>query len=215
MSLFCALGISTQNALAQTLAPSAPALNPSASLNQQNATPLNHTSQLIPSANSGKPINPANPSAFTVNHWYYKGFMYAKDRDYKNAFVWMFKAANTGFAPAQQNVGLSYLHALGVEKDFNKAFIWFERAADQGLKNAQTNLGALYYNGDGTQENLDKAGYYWLKAAKQNDEHAQYNFASLSFETHQYDQAVYWMSLAEHNGHPDAAAALKAMQKFL
>jgi TPR repeat protein len=41
---------------------------------------------------------------------------------------------------AQNNIGLSYLHGLGVSKDKNKAFEWFEKAAKQGLSYAQSEL---------------------------------------------------------------------------
>jgi hypothetical protein len=43
----------------------------------------------------------------------------------KDAFVWMMRAAKAGHSSAQNNIGLSYLHGLGVIKDKNKAFEWF------------------------------------------------------------------------------------------
>jgi TPR repeat protein len=46
----------------------------------------------------------------------------------------MMRAAEAGHAAAQNNIGLSYLHGLGVEQDDKKAFKWFEKSAKQGLQ---------------------------------------------------------------------------------
>ncbi|WP_201341870.1 SEL1-like repeat protein [Abyssogena phaseoliformis symbiont] len=48
----------------------------------------------------------------------------------------MLRAAQANHAAAQNNIGLSYLHGLGVKKDNTRAFVWFKRSAKQGLSYA-------------------------------------------------------------------------------
>ncbi len=53
---------------------------------------------------------------------------------------WYRKAAEQGFADAQYNLGLAYLHGQGVKKDDQEAADWFRKAAEQGQSRAQTHL---------------------------------------------------------------------------
>jgi hypothetical protein len=105
------------------------------------------------------------PPAFAdsrANSWYRTGYHYSQAGYNKNAFVWMMHAAKAGHSPAQNNIGLSYLHGLGVSKDEKKAFEWFEKAAKQGLSYAQSELAMLYYQ----QGKKNQAQQWWLTAAK-------------------------------------------------
>ncbi len=145
------------------------------------------------------------------NRWYQIGYNYSLQGRNEDAFNWMLRAAQINHATAQNNIGLSYLHGLGVEKDNVKAFIWFKRSAEQGLSYAQSELAMLYYQGKGVKENIQKAYDWWLIAAKQENEYAQFNLASLLLEKNKVKQAYYWFNQAVKNSHPDAQGALKKL----
>ena len=53
------------------------------------------------------------------------------------------KAADQGFAEAENNLGVLYANGEGVKKDLKQAKKWFEKAAAQGHPAAQRNLERL------------------------------------------------------------------------
>src|SRR5207245_5237079 len=61
-------------------------------------------------------------------------------QDSEKASFWLLESAETGFAPAQYNVGCYWRDASNREK----AFEWFMRAAKQNFGPAQSNLGIMY-----------------------------------------------------------------------
>ncbi|KAA0449303.1 MAG: sel1 repeat family protein [Candidatus Thioglobus sp.] len=142
--------------------------------------------------------------------WYRTGFDYSQKGNNDKAFSYMLRAADSGHAAAQNNIGLSYLHGLGVEKDENKAFIWFEKAAKKGLKYAQNELGMLYQR----QGNDIKAQRWWSIAANADDEYAQFNLASLFLQQKKIKKAYYWFKQANENQHPQAQMALNELKKM-
>lgn len=142
--------------------------------------------------------------------WYQIGYDYSQQGRNDEAFHYMLKAANMGHSAAQNNIGLSYLHGLGVKKDKKRAFFYFQKAANQGLLYAQSELAMLYYQ----KGNMQKAQDLWLLAAQQNDEYAQFNLASLFLEKNNQKQAYYWFKRASNNHHPDANAALREWEKI-
>ena len=70
-------------------------------------------------------------------------------KDNAKAEKWCRKAAERGFAEAQNNLGLMYVLGRGVTQDDVEAVKWFRRAADQGYAAAQYNLDALRRQGRG------------------------------------------------------------------
>jgi TPR repeat protein len=145
--------------------------------------------------------------------WYQIGYDYSQRGRNTDAFKWMLKAADAGHAAAQNNIGLSYLHALGVTKNEKIAFSWFDKAAKQGLPYAQSELAMLYYEGRGVEKDTQKAYDWWLSAAKQEDEYAQFNLASLFLDQGDIKQAYYWFNRASNNNHPEAKVALEKLRE--
>jgi len=61
--------------------------------------------------------------------------------DYNIALEWYLKAAEQGYAMAQNSVGVMYHLGEGVvEEDVQKAVLWYSKAAAQGNMVAQQNL---------------------------------------------------------------------------
>jgi TPR repeat protein len=58
-------------------------------------------------------------------------------------------AAQSGFAPAQNALGLMYQYGSGVPIDYGKAVHYFQLAANAGYPDAESNLGIMYYYGLG------------------------------------------------------------------
>ena len=103
-------------------------------------------------------------------------------RDPKKAAEWYRKAAEQGYADAQNNLGLLYAGGTGVVKDEAKAAEWYRKAAEQGNAAAQNNLGLLYVDGRGVAKDEAKAVEWYRKAAKQGHEAAQYNLSLIEWQ---------------------------------
>ena len=60
-------------------------------------------------------------------------------QDYAEALKWYRKAADQGFAKAQNNLGIMYDRGQGVLQDYVQAHMWFNLAAAQGNERALEN----------------------------------------------------------------------------
>jgi TPR repeat protein len=103
---------------------------------------------------------------------------YVKE-SYAEAAEWWRKAADQGFAAAQNNLALLYEDGEGVPKDASLAAEWYRKAADQGDAAAQYNLALLYANGNGVPKDASVAAEWYLKASDQGDIRAQNNLGVL------------------------------------
>jgi TPR repeat protein len=66
-------------------------------------------------------------------------------QDYVQAVEWYQKAAEHGFAEAENNLAVSYLHGWGVSQDLSQHIKLLSMAADKGEVSAQHNLGEAYF----------------------------------------------------------------------
>ncbi|MBP9876956.1 MAG: sel1 repeat family protein, partial [Alphaproteobacteria bacterium] len=76
-------------------------------------------------------------------------------------------AADQGYAPAQDNLGIMYYYGKGnLPKDLIKAVRLYKLAADQGYAPAQFNLAEMYYYGKGNlpKDPIEAARLYKLAA---------------------------------------------------
>jgi TPR repeat protein len=89
--------------------------------------------------------------------------------DYSQAAEWFQKAADRGYAPAQENLAWMYFTGTGAPLDYSKAAHWVEMAADKGYARAQLDLGYLYEQGKGVPLNYVTA-YMWYKVAEPRGE---------------------------------------------
>lgn len=126
-----------------------------------------------------QPFNPAMPTA--MNERSEAAMSLAKiylvgigtGRDLAQARAWYAKAADIGYLPAANTLGLAYLS--GSERNVAKGLAYLKSAADAGYVPAQVSLGKLYYTGDdGVARDLRLAGAYFVAAAKAGDAEAMY-----------------------------------------
>ena len=64
-------------------------------------------------------------------------------QNYKEAFNWWIKAADSGNADAQHNLGYMYENGFSVEKNIDQAVSWYKKGAnkDDKCKQALKRLG--------------------------------------------------------------------------
>ena len=108
---------------------------------------------------------------------YQLGNAYRRGSNYSSAFVQYRKAADQGYAPAKDSLGVMYANGYGVPRDYAKAAKWYCEAADQGYASAQLSLGLLYDKGHGVPQNYGEALKWLRKAAEQGDGGAQFFLA--------------------------------------
>jgi TPR repeat protein len=85
--------------------------------------------------------------------------------DYNQAAEWFQKAAKNNFDYAKNNLGIMYMHGLGVAQDYKKAFELFMEATERQNVIAMSNVANCYYNGKGVEKDYSKAAEYHSKAA--------------------------------------------------
>lgn len=72
------------------------------------------------------------------------------------------KAADQGYAAAQNKLGHMYEYGRGVPRNYAEALKWFRKAADQDFPEAQYNLGVMYCGFvNGAPKDLVEA-YKWI-----------------------------------------------------
>ena len=95
------------------------------------------------------------------------GRAFDKNADYSSALIQYRQAAEQGYAPAQNAIGVAYNLGDGVLKDEAQAAIWFRKAAEQGNAPAQSNLAVAYEFGRGVAQDILQAAAWHRKAAEQ------------------------------------------------
>jgi TPR repeat protein len=104
---------------------------------------------------------------------YQLGRAYDKSGDYQQALAWYRKAAEQGYAAAENNLGNMYNEGHGVPKDDAQGVSWIRKAAERGFAVAQNNLGYSYLEGGGVAKDAVQAATWYRKAAEQGFAMAQ------------------------------------------
>jgi len=133
----------------------------------------------------------------------------SRQRKQKEALTWFRKAARSGQAEAQMELGL----VLFWEHDrYRNGMQWIQRAADQGLVGAQYFLGAELAVGDNVRKDLRKALRWYKRAAAQGHSEAQYNLAMMYWAGEgvraSISTAHRWLETAASRGDPVAIKLL-------
>jgi TPR repeat protein len=143
------------------------------------------------------------------------GRAYAQSGDHQQAASWYQKAAETGFALAQNNLATMYMKGLGVPKDEAKAFAWFRKAAERGIVQAQSNVGISYEFGNGVAKDAVQAAIWYRKAAERGFAQAEFNLGVMYLNgvgVPKNDlEAFSWTRKAAEQGHAKAQFNLGRM----
>ncbi len=81
----------------------------------------------------------------------------ANRRDPAAAFRLTLEAAEKGYVPAEEAVGMMYANGKGVEQNYSEAGKWWIKGAEGGNLHAAMNAAMLYRNGEGVPRNRDIA----------------------------------------------------------
>jgi uncharacterized protein len=88
-------------------------------------------------------------------------------------------AADKGYAPAQNELGLRLQKGSGLTPSAADAAVWFQKASDQNYVTAHVNLGLLLVKGEGLPQDLPKAFQLFQKAADGGDAWGLNNLGSM------------------------------------
>jgi uncharacterized protein len=91
----------------------------------------------------------------------------------------LISAAEKGYAPAQNELGIRYQFGTGLVANPDEAAKWFQKASDQNLATAQVNMALLFIQGIGTKQDYPKAVALLQKAADSGDHWGLNNLGSL------------------------------------
>lgn len=111
-------------------------------------------------------------------------------------------AADMGYAPALNRVGLWYRKEENTEQSNQLAAEYYSKAAEQGYASAQWNLALCYDSGSGVSKDYEQALKLLMRAAKQGHKLAQnrlgvYYEKGLGVETNPQKAAEYYLLSAE------------------
>src|SRR5205823_13408234 len=90
------------------------------------------------------------------------------------------KAADSGYALSQYNLGMMYVLGQGTEHNEQQAVQLFQKAANQNLPVAQRQLGAMYESGRGANQDPVEAYRWYSQAAANGDQEAAQSMNALS-----------------------------------
>lgn len=107
----------------------------------------------------------ATPKSAEVQHRI--ALKFDEIKSYTEAAKWYQKAAEKGYADAQNNLGIYYAKGHGVQQSYTDAAKWYRQAAEQGDMWAQCNLGWLYFYGRGVPQSYEGAVRWFKESAKQ------------------------------------------------
>ena len=140
----------------------------------------------------------------TARKMYDKGRAAYNKKDYTEALEWYRKAAEQGFASAQNNLGAMYHEGSGVPQDYIEAVAWYRKAAEQGLAAAECNLGNMYRKGYGVKRDNKEAVRWIRKAADQGYPVGQYLLGYMYISglgvSENYSKGEEWMLKAAEQG---------------
>ncbi|HWS18208.1 MAG TPA: tetratricopeptide repeat protein [Candidatus Elarobacter sp.] len=82
----------------------------------------------------------------------------------KESVRWLAESAKQGYAPAQSQLGRTFLYGRGIDVDYEKALLWERKAAEQGDQRAQRDLAFMYERGFGVPADPAQASEWNRKA---------------------------------------------------
>lgn len=108
----------------------------------------------------------SNPHALYLLGVHYENGTGGLCKDDPLAVAWLLKAAESGDARAQFNIGKRCFFGQGVTRNLGMAVLWMKKAAMQDIAEAQYRLAGFLEDGLGTPEDMVQALYWYGRAAE-------------------------------------------------
>lgn len=135
--------------------------------------------------------------------------------DYYKAVGYYKRAADRGYAEAQNKYGDCLINGTGVEKNKREAVYWYEKSANGGSAEGMNNLGFCYEMGYGVSKNYDLAVQWYKKAVDLGLMNAQYNLADCYEKGNgvpkDLSKAKQLYTLAYSQGHSESGNCLRRL----
>jgi len=136
-------------------------------------------------------------------------------RDDAAALVLLRRAANRGFAAAEELMGIFCQSGFGMPPDKAQAVSWYTKAAQHGSREAANDLALMYSTGEGVPKDVTKAAGWFRSAAEAGDATAQLNLGALYHRgeglPQDDSQATLWLTKAAGQG---SVAAMLELAKW-
>lgn len=136
--------------------------------------------------------------------------------DLKSALAWYAQAAKLDHPRAQYALAVAYDSGEGVAANPQTALAYYKAAAVAGDIDAQSALATYFYQGELVERDLATARRWFEAAAVRGNPDAMFNLAAMLMkgEGGEADRvkAWVWFKLAERGRHPNAAAAVRAIE---
>lgn len=117
---------------------------------------------------------------------------------------WDRKAAEQGYAPAENDLGTMYATGSGVPQSYAEAVQWIRKAAKQGFPLSELGLAEAYEQGKGVPRDYTQAALWYHKAAEQGLQDAQRNLGWMYLNgqgvPRDYSKAYFWLDVAAAGG---------------
>lgn len=133
------------------------------------------------------------------------GVIKIEQEDFPLAESWLIKAATSGNASANYNLGLIY-HSTPLKND-EKAVECFQKAAEAGLGEAMFRLGKIYAH-DANLADCTKATEWYNKAAEKGITGVPFELGLLYHDREDYVQSEIYLLKANEANHPEAPIQL-------
>jgi hypothetical protein len=97
---------------------------------------------------------------------YQQGLYKFSQGDFQNGIKDFISSSSRDYIPASKEIGLCYLHGIGLSQNLPKAIKYFKKSKNNS--ESQFELSKLYYFGYGLKRDYKKSQKYLVKAVKQN-----------------------------------------------
>ncbi len=98
--------------------------------------------------------------------YYTKALMKFSQGNFNHGIKDLIHSSSEGYVPALKEIGLCYLHGIGLKQNLSKAIKYFKKSKDNA--ESQYELAKLYYFGYGLKQSYKKSQKYLIKAVKQD-----------------------------------------------
>jgi uncharacterized protein len=130
-----------------------------------------------------------------------------------NALEYFHRAAEQGYAPAQDVLGFFYETGIATPAEPAQAADWYKKAALQDDSLAQWRLGQLIYAGAFPPRDLNEASVWLQKSAAHDNAFAEYVLGRIKLERNDDPKAAEWFRKSAEQGLPQAQQQLALLLK--
>ncbi len=135
------------------------------------------------------------------------GLLKIQEGNYKEAMIWLKKAAEKENSDAQINLALMYRDGEGCSVDYSQAMYWFKKAANNARPryDAYGEIGKMYQFGFGVSRNLSKAISWYEKGANYGDHYSMAYLGRIYRDSGDMDRALKWFRKSADAGNEECA----------